>query len=507
MRALPVVVELAPPAYEAVLGDAGGEPAGQRIAEELTAVIAECGVAARPQVRFVPATAPQRAQPIGVSVDGRRCLMPPWVLAEAMAYAIGSPAVSSLRATAEDLVGVGAPAQVYEALALVARAAVAAQPEVLVPYDDPLAAVLGLGMSIAGEDPEALRADLRSGTAEGVLERLAAPTLDLLVEPGYLQALTTSGSATELFTFMREGLFIELGLFMPPMHVSLDPALRPGGFAFRVNAVRTAPRIGLAMDTIYVNDTSSRLALMNVEAVPSVNPATHQPGSIVPADLKDMLESAGLTVWDRFGYYILALAAVIRTHAGALLSPALMRAMLAELGRAFPAVTAEIDRLDCERALGPLLRSLLDEQISIRNLRHILHLVVRHAVAPEFADGLDLREFVRAGLADQIANSASRGTGVMVVYLLDPAFERELGDYEERAIAVEPALAEELRNALHAEIQYLPETAQVPCVLTGQACRATVREVLRVEFPSVRVLDYRDIPGHYNIQPIARISR
>jgi hypothetical protein len=34
-----------------------------------------------------------------------------------------------------------------------------------------------------------------------------------------------------------------------------------------------------------------------------------------------------------------------------------------------------------------------------------------------------------------------------------------------------------------------------------------VREVLRTEFPNVRVLDYRDIPGHYNIQPVARISR
>jgi type III secretory pathway component EscV len=506
VRPLPVVVELAPPAFEAVLGDAGGEPARQRIAEELAAVIADCGVAARPQVRFVPASAPQRAQPIRVSVDGQRCLMPPWVLAEAMAYAIGSPTVS-LRVSAEDLVGVGAPAQVYEALALVARAAVAAQPEVLVPQDDPLAAVLSLGMSIAGEDSEALRADLSSGTAEGVLERLAAPTFDLLVEPGYLQALTTSRSGGELFTFMREGLFVELGLAIPPMHVRLDPALRPGGFAFRVNAVRTAPRIGLAIDTIYVNDTSSRLDLMEIEAVPSVNPATHQPGSIAPADLKDRLEAAGLTVWDPFGYYILALAAVIRTHAGVLMSPAPIRATIEGLRKAFPAVTAEIGRLYDERVLGPLLRSLLAEQISIRNLRHILQLVVRHAVAPELADGLDLRGFVRAGLADQIAYSASRGTGVVVVYLLDPAFERELGDREERAGAVEPALAEELRNALHAEMQQLPETAQVPCLLTGQGCRATVREVLRVEFPSVRVLDYRDIPGHYNIQPVARISR
>lgn len=511
MRTLSVDITLTAPVFDAMLADADGEPARRRTGDELTALVGELGVAARPEVRLLSTTDPVRAQPVRVSVDGRHCPVPSWVLCEAVAYATGSVAVST-KATAEELLGIRSRTDLYEALALVARAAVTAQPEVLVPPGDPLATVLRLGMSLAAPSRpptpvEAMRDALRSGGAEELLVALAAPAVELFVEPEYLRALTTDRPGGELFPYMRDGLFVELGVVFPEMRMHPDPTLRPRGFAFRVNAVRTVPRIGLAVDTIYVNDTASRLATIAVdEAVPSANPATHQPGAIVRADHRDALEATGLTTWDPFGYYILALAAVIRTHAAALMTRALGQT-IQTLGRAFPAVTMSIDHLGVDAALRPLLRSLLSEQISIRNLRHILQLVVRHTVAPELTDGLDLARFVRAGLAEQIGYAAAHGTGTVVVYLLDPAFERELADREARAVEVEPALAEELRTAVHAEMQYLPETAQVPSLLTGQWCRATVREVLRTEFPIVRVLCYSDIPGHYNIQPVARIAR
>jgi flagellar biosynthesis component FlhA len=291
------------------------------------------------------------------------------------------------------------------------------------------------------------------------------------------------------------------------MRVRLDPTLPSRGFAFRVNAIRTAPRIGIGLNSIQVNDTAERMHLLGVTAVPSVNPVTGQPGSIAPAEHRELLEAAGLTVWDAFGYYILVLAGVIRHHAAALMSPAQVRVAMAELGKAFPAVTAGFDEADVARVVGPLLRSLLREQISTRNLRHILQLIRRHTVAPEVSFGDDLHKFVRRGLADQIGHSAARGTTTLVVYLLDPAFEGELGECAERDEPVPLELAEEIRNAFYREIVTLSVHAQLPIVLTTEKCRIALLDILRAEYPATRVLDYQDIPGHYNIQPIARISR
>ena len=56
------------------------------------------------------------------------------------------------------------------------------------------------------------------------------------------------------------------------------------------------------------------------------------------------------------------------------------------------------------------------------------------------------------------------------------------------------------------ELSSLPLTAQVPVLLTRQEVRRPLRALLRSEFPEITVLSYGDLPPHYNVQPVARIS-
>jgi hypothetical protein len=505
MSALPVAVTLVAPVFDALTAGDGDALTRQRVEDELSGLASDCGVAVRPEVSLSPAPDAFRGQPFRVHVDGRLCLVPAGKSAEALAYAVHSPAVRpSMRA--EDLLyDAVRPDEKRQALALAVRAAVSARPEVLVAPDDPLAELLATGVSLASEDPAALRDAVRSGGGEDVIDRLAAPTFNLHIEPEYLRALTASRDAAELFSFVRDGLLVELGIVLPSMHVRLDESLPARGYAFRVNAIRSLPHIGLDLDSIFVNEVPERLRIeFGVAGVASTNPATGQPGAIVPEVSREPLEAAGFTTWDAFGYYILTLAEVVRTQAGQLMTPAQVRTAVNELSRAFPAVTGAFDDAEIREVVGPLLRSLLAEQISVRNLRHILQLIRRHAVAPEITFGLDRASFVRRGLADQIANAASRGSTTLVVYLVDPTFERELTDCGE-AVPVE--LAEELRDGFHAELMTRQPGVSIPPVLTADQCRPQVRDILRGEYPSVRVLGFQDLPGHYNVQPAARISR
>jgi type III secretion protein V len=126
---------------------------------------------------------------------------------------------------------------------------------------------------------------------------------------------------------------------------------------------------------------------------------------------------------------------------------------------------------------------------------------------PEVTFGDDLPTFVRRSLADLIGNVAARGTGTLVAYLLDPRLEDELAACTDRVEPVPVGLAEDIRNAFYREVSKLLPTAALPALLTTDKCRALAREILCVEFPLVRVLGYKDLPAHLNIQPIARISR
>jgi flagellar biosynthesis protein FlhA len=452
-----------------------------------------------------------------VEVAGQPCRLPRTAVSEALAYVEGTPVVAADPGAAAILDRLGGPGRsetelLGELLGLACRAAVSAQPDVLLP-GDPVAPALALGMSIAGRDAEVLRDSFRAGPVEPLIAELAAPAIRLIVEPGYFRMLTMDGNGGELFPFMREGLFTELGLNLPRMHVEYDRSLRPAGFAFRFNAVRTLPRIGLDPETILVNDTTERLALMNVEGRPTVNPGTYQPAAIVAREHRESLEDAGLTVWDPFGYFILALATAIRRNAYTLMTMTAADAMTEQLSKLFPAITDAARLCGIPALLAPTLRELLRDRVSIRNLRRILELLVREETAPEQAapeetGTADRVGLVRSGLADQIAHTLARQADTLVAYLLDPQIDDAIAGRSRGTAAgwSDETVTERLCDAVHAELIQLPRTASTPVVLTSGRLRSSVRARLRHEFPELAVVSYDEIPDRFNVQPVARIS-
>jgi type III secretion protein V len=471
---LPIGVLLAPPLAEA-LGSSMPAGAG-RIEAEVSELLDDLGLVRRPVVR-VEADDAGGDRLVRLRVDGRPWRFPETVVPEALAYVDGTPRVAVDSASArESLLAPGSAAdRPAEVLAVAVRAALSGRPEHLT-------------------DPAPVP---------------SAPTIDVHVEPAYLQALLREDPEGGLFSFAREGLFVELGLPLPPFHLRPDASLRPDGFAFRINNVRVGLRIGLATDTILVNDTADRLALMNVAAEPTRNPATNQPAAIVAREHKELLEAAGLTTWEPFGLLILCFAAAVRRNAHALVTGAVAEAPVEQLGVYFPFLgDATRDHIPPE-AVADVLRDLLADGIPVRNLRRILELLLRYQTldAAERGD-VERATFVRTGLADAIAFKTSRGTDTVVVYLLAPELEDAVEAYagSEAATSPAPSLPDRLSAAFAAEIAHLPPTAQRPGVLTRDALRRPIREVLRHEYPEFPVLGYGDLPVDVNLQPVARIS-
>jgi hypothetical protein len=503
---LPVLVTLAEP-----LCAAATAPVRRRIEDELSDLLRDLGMAAKPAVELRADSALPRKHLIRVEVAGRPCRLPRTSTFEALAYVEATPLVArdlEAEAVLERLGGPGAvdTDRLGELVGLVCRAAVSAQPDALLP-NDPLTPALALGMSMTNRDTAALRDSFRTGPIEPLMADLAATDVELIVEPEYFQALTMAGAGGELVPDMRDKLSVELGFSLPPMHVRHDSSLRSAGFAFRFNGVRTLPRIGLPPETIFVNDTVERLRLMNVEGQPTLSPATDRDAAIVAKDHQGYLKEAGLTVWDPFDYFILALAVAIRRNAFTLMTTTLADAMLGQLGKAFPAIADAVGLYGLRDVLTSTLRELLRDRVSIRNLRRIAEVLVRGASAPEETGIADHVRLVRSGLGDQITHTLARQTDTLVAYLLDPEIEKAIAGYG-RGTATGPpdTLTERLCDALYDEIVHLPGTTIIPAVLTSGELRGAVRARLQYEFPELAVVSYEEIPDRFNIQPVARIS-
>ncbi|MFL5355363.1 type III secretion system export apparatus subunit SctV [Archangium sp.] len=314
----------------------------------------------------------------------------------------------------------------------------------------------------------------------------------------------------ELIPFMRDGLFVEMGVRFPGVRARGNPNLPPGSYQVQLNEVPVVT--GQAtIGHVLVNDTVERLKLMNIQGFEAINPATRQPAAWVPEQYKDTLEAAGLTTWDVPGYIILHLAAVLRRQAREFVGVQETQSMLDQLEKAFPAIVKEVvPKVVTVLKLTDILGRLVEEEISIRDMRGILQALAEYGQVE--ADNVMLTEHVRSSLRRYVSHKFARGTGTLVVYLLDPQIEEAIRGSIKRTsagthLALEPDIAQEIVQAVKSECGHLPPSAQRPVILTAMDIRRYVRKLLEFEFnPPFSVVSFQELSPDLNIQPVARIS-
>ena len=96
--------------------------------------------------------------------------------------------------------------------------------------------------------------------------------------------------------------------------------------------------------------------------------------------------------------------------------------MLEQLEQAFPALVKEV----VPKAVSPfqltdIMRRLVEEEISIRDLRSVLQALAEWGQVE--SDTVMRTEYVRNALKRYISHKYTRGGNTLVVYLLDPQIE------------------------------------------------------------------------------------
>jgi len=339
-------------------------------------------------------------------------------------------------------------------------------------------------------------------------------------------------SIEKMFRMMQDGLFYELGVRIPQVEIHEDAKLGRHECRIQINDLRLSPFRGLDESEFLVNDTVDRLTLLNVKGKEAVNPANGSECAIVrdTNGLAGVCEQAGLTTWDFNGYIVLATSAQLRRYAGSFIVLETAGCDLSRLDAVFPNLTRVVrDRFDFP-TIVQVFRHLIDEQISIRDMRGVLEAMLAtkatvevdfykyivfapYAMAPcpatqgigiEDVDASGYAECVRTRFKHYISHKYTRGGSTLVVYLLDRSMESRLMESNER-----PLLEKERKkflDAVLAEVGYLPPTAQNPVILTTWEVRKRFRKLIEVEFPRLAVLSYQELSPDMNIQPIAKIS-
>jgi type III secretion protein V len=293
---------------------------------------------------------------------------------------------------------------------------------------------------------------------------------------------------------LRRGLVEATGVMLPPILIRISASyLSPGGYSLMVDGVPLC-RGQVKPGSGYVAAAPAELALLRVSASTSTHPLTGQPASCVDLSALAALEVAGLRPLTAGEWMAAHLLAQLRKRAELLVGVQEVQVQLDEVEKDSPILVRELNRKVPLPVLADVLRRLVQEEVSIRELEPILEALVAPAAE---GDAAALAERCRVSLRRQLSWRHAPG-GSLFAWLLDPSTEEVL---RTRGEALDPVwvgdLILELRKAAGA--------GQVQ-LLVAPDVRRSLQRLCEGAVPDMLVLTYAELEPTVQIRPLGRIS-
>lgn len=314
--------------------------------------------------------------------------------------------------------------------------------------------------------------------------------------------------AEEMIPKMRQALYQDLGLRYPGVHVRTEsPTLEKDEYAILLNEVPIV-RGKVPEGYLLTNERESNLRNYNLPFITYKN-ASGLPALWVEEPYAEVMDKAGIKYWNNLEVVLLHLSYFFRTNGGEFLGIQEVRSMLEFMEKAFPDLVKEVTRLIPLQKLTEIFKRLVQEQVSIKDLRTIMESLSEWSQTEK--DTVLLTEYVRSSLKRYISFKYSQGQSTLSVYTLDPDVEEMVrgaikqtsaGSY----LALDPDSVTMITKAMRNVIGSPAPGGQPPVMLTAIDVRRFVRKLIESEFPDVAVVSYQEIIPEIRIQPLGRIQ-
>ncbi len=312
----------------------------------------------------------------------------------------------------------------------------------------------------------------------------------------------------QLIPEMRDWMFQDLGVHFPGVKVRGDAAyLDENSYTIHVNEVPAAT--GEAYPGhVYANADGGYLAQLGIRGIPGDHPSLEQEGLWIPATDAERAGAVGIQLMQPDEYMAIHLANVLRRNVDQLIGIQDTQNILDLLEQqGFETlVSAVVPKLVSVQRLTDVLKRLLHEDISIRNMRLILEALAQWA--PFENDPVYLTEYVRMGLKNYIAYKVTEGRPLLSAWVLDPEIEQALEagirqSASGSSLELDPSTSQAVINGFRAALSGVNGDA---VVLTQMEVRYFLGKLLRHQFRNLTVLSFQELPSDLQIQPVGRVQ-
>ena len=376
------------------------------------------------------------------------------------------------------------------------------------------AAVLGvlayyLATTTQKSNAEAIEEEAERNAA--VDTTLQTPEVDaILVKIGYglipFVDETQGGDLLDRIPKLRSRLVNDLGYPVPLIRVRDDLLLSSTKYIIELWGVSAAEGELMPGHMMALNPTG--ITRQTVEGIEAVEPIFGHPALwILEANQQQARDAGYTTIVSADDVLITHLEDVIKQHGAELLSLQITQDLIdAQRDFSPTLVTAVIS----DQALSivdvqKVLKLLLEEQVSIRNLQLILETLADYG--RQTKEAVQLASSVRQAMRREITNNHLTEDGRLAVIMLSPTLQQLINQAVETEQAIDPNLIRQMLENLSQQIQDASNRGIRPVVLV---CPAAIRFQLRswvaATLPNLPIVAYEEMASKVTWETIGIIE-
>ncbi len=323
-----------------------------------------------------------------------------------------------------------------------------------------------------------------------------------------IRGALTYDALNEQIMSVRRALYRDLGIPFPGINLSLNPSIHEGKYRILVNEVPVSEGV-LKKGCIFALEDAENLTATGVAFETGKQfLAGHETCWVKEGD-KAKLDESGIRSLDLGGVLSYHLSSVLRRYSHEFLSLQETRILFDHMEKEAPELVKEVQRVLPLQKITDVLQRLVQEGISIRDLKRITQTLIEWGQKEK--DSVLLVEYVRSALSRYISYKFSGGQNIMAAYLLDPSLEEKIrksvrqtssGSY----LAMDPATVRAIIAVVKRTIGDLSKIPQKPVIIVSVDIRRYFRKMIEKDYYELPVLSFQELSAEINIQPLGRLK-
>ncbi len=307
---------------------------------------------------------------------------------------------------------------------------------------------------------------------------------------------------------MRRKFAVQYGFVVPEIKVSDSLTAPPKSYQIKIHGAIVATQDVRIGEYLIINGDGRRPDTPGEE---TREPAFGMKAYSISEAFVNEAKRCGFNPIDNMSVLLTHLSEVIRNNLAQLLSYKDMRALFDRLGPEYKRLLDEISPSQISfSGLQAVLKLLLAERISIRNLHLILEAIAE--IAPHARRAEQIVEHVRIRMAQQICGDLAQGGALKILRLgnrWDMVFHQSLkrdakGDVVE--FDIDPRLVEEFGEEASTVIRRHMDAGEHFVLVAAPEFRAYVRMIVERLFATLPVLSHLELARGVEIKSLGTIS-